>query len=344
MLRKILPGLAVLVLVSACSDEPYIDSLRKENVSYISLEYVDQERQRTLATGIWYPSVASASQTLHVYDDGSQGYTSKDQPISTVKNKYPLVLLSHGTGGSNNNLAWLAEVLASNGYIVAAPNHWNNTLGNNIPSGIIRLWDRPKDLSFVLSKLLSDEVWGSRILPQRITAAGFSAGGFTVLGLAGATYSFGALKNYCDANPSERDCTLMDGFNWDEIDTSDDQLPYEDERIKAVLSMAPAVGRGVDAGSLNNISIPVLIASARDDEWLPYEGNAKFYADNIPSASALTFDRGGHFIFMQKCALVRKLVTRFIVEDDVCDQHNATDRNALQHETAAAALELFGSP
>jgi dienelactone hydrolase len=37
--------------------------------------------------------------------------------------KRPLVVLSHGTGGGAAGMAWLAETLASNGYIVAAVNH-----------------------------------------------------------------------------------------------------------------------------------------------------------------------------------------------------------------------------
>jgi predicted dienelactone hydrolase len=342
MLRKQLLIIGIILFLTACSEKPYIDSLRKEKVSFISREFVDSQRERTLPTKIWYPADPETIETPRTYDAGQRGYTAKDEPISAAQKRYPLVLFSHGTGGSNADLAWLAEILASNGYIVAAPNHWNNTAGNNLESGIVRLWDRPKDLSLILDQLLSDQEWGQRISTQQIAAAGFSAGGFTVLGLAGAEYSMEAMNNYCKNNPTERDCSLTKGFNWEEINISDDHLSYKDDRIRAALSMAPAVGRGINARSLQSISIPMVIASARDDEWLPYQGNAKYYTDNIPSASGLVFRHGGHFLFMQECSLIRKIVVRLFIDDDICGEYSTIDRHKLQHETAEATIALFG--
>ena len=335
--------IGIILLLTACSEKPYIDSLRKEKVSFTSREFVDSKRSRTLPTYIWYPTNSEAIETPRTYDDGQRGYAAKDAPISAAQKRYPLVVISHGTGGSNADLAWLAEILASNGYIVAAPNHWNNTARNNSESGIVRLWDRPKDLSLILDRLLSDHEWGRRISTQQIAAAGFSAGGFTVLGLAGAIYSIEAMGNYCRDNPTERDCLLTNGFNWEEINTSDDYLPYKDYRLKAALSMAPAVGRGVNTSSLRSISIPIVIASAKDDEWLPYKGNAKYYTDNIRSASSLVFNHGGHFLFMQECSLIRKIVVHLFIDDDICGEYSTIDRNKLQHETAEAAIALFGN-
>tara|TARA_R110002072_G_scaffold117154_1_gene248009 strand:- start:233 stop:1300 length:1068 start_codon:yes stop_codon:yes gene_type:complete len=342
MLRKRSVIFVIILSLAACSEKSYFDSLRKQKVSFTSREFVDSQRERTLPTKIWYPADIEAAETPRTYDHGQRGYTAKNEPISAERKRYPLILLSHGTGGSNADLAWLAEILASNGYIVAAPNHWNNTARNNLESGIVRLWDRPKDLSLILDRLIGDQEWGQRISTQQIGAAGFSAGGFTVLGLAGAEYSIEAMRNYCNNNPTERDCLLTKGFNWEEINTSDGHLSYKDDRIKAALSMAPAVGRGVNARSLQSISIPIVIASARDDEWLPYEWNAKYYTHNITSATSLVFEHGGHFLFMQECALIRKIVVRLFIDDDICGDDSTIDRHKLQHEAAGAAIALFG--
>jgi len=51
------------------------------------------------------------------------GWNARQAPLSAAATKRPLIVLSHGTGGGAAGMAWLAETLASNGYIVAAVNH-----------------------------------------------------------------------------------------------------------------------------------------------------------------------------------------------------------------------------
>lgn len=51
-----------------------------------------------------------------------------DAPLSRRRAKYPLLLLSHGTGGSADSLDWLGAALAAAGYVVAGANH----PGNNV--------------------------------------------------------------------------------------------------------------------------------------------------------------------------------------------------------------------
>lgn len=341
MERKFILLFLVIVLLPACTDDPYIDTLRIAKVSYTSLEIYDSDRERPLSTKVWYPTDQSATESSYRYDDGFLGYVAEDGAIIQSDDRYPLILLSHGTGGSNASLSWLAEILASNGYIVAAPNHWNNYAVNNQPSGIVRLWDRPKDLSYILSFLLEDETWGNRIAPDKISAAGYSAGGFTVLGLAGAKYSIRQMDRYCNTNPHDLDCSIVEDIDRNKIDISDVNSLYKDSRINYAMAMAPAVGRGVSLESLEGITIPVAIIAAKDDQWTTFEGNAKLYADNIPLASATSFSEGGHYLFLQECSLIAKLVVKIIIDDDVCGVNTTVDRRSLQHETALVALKLF---
>ncbi|MEO8922853.1 MAG: hypothetical protein ABI330_08520, partial [Caldimonas sp.] len=81
-----------------------------------------------------------------------------DAPMTAEPAKLPLIVVSQGTGGSAAAIAWLGETLAGNGYIVAAVNHHGNTAAEDEKrlEGTLIWWDRPRDLSVFIDKLLSD--------------------------------------------------------------------------------------------------------------------------------------------------------------------------------------------
>jgi predicted dienelactone hydrolase len=54
--------------------------------------------------------------------------------------KFPLVILSHGSGGEYSNHTWLIDSLVENGFIVAALNHPLNTTRDNTDEGVISVW------------------------------------------------------------------------------------------------------------------------------------------------------------------------------------------------------------
>ena len=119
--------------------------------------------------------------------------------LAPAFNKFPLVALSHGTGGSAMQMAWLGTYLAARGYIVAAVNHpGNNAVTGYTTQGFIEGWERAKDISAVISDMLADPRFGSKIDPDRIGAAGFSYGGFTMMELAGATADLNRILAWCD--------------------------------------------------------------------------------------------------------------------------------------------------
>jgi len=61
------------------------------------------------------------------------------------------VVVSHGTGGAAEGMAWLAEPLAEAGFLaVAVDHHGNNYVDGYLPEGFAFWWERPRDLSFVL--------------------------------------------------------------------------------------------------------------------------------------------------------------------------------------------------
>ena len=101
-------------------------------VGMVTRSFVDEKRKnwqgtapRPLKTAVWYPAAARATkeETIFGGDPEKEIFTpitvAPDAEISRASRKYPLVLLSHGTGGSSVQMMWLGYYLAARGYIVA---------------------------------------------------------------------------------------------------------------------------------------------------------------------------------------------------------------------------------
>ena len=249
----------------------------------------------------------------------------------------PLIVLSHGAGGHNLELSWLAESLVAKGYIVVSVNHPGSTLGNDTPEGTVRLWDRPGDLSYVLTQLLSDPGWAAKIDENRVGAAGYSAGGYAVIALAGAIFDPTLLFAYCVGARQERTCELIEGV---EVDWADAKDLYLDERIRAAFAMAPPIGPGFDAAGLNGIAIPVHIVATADDEYLPPNPNARHFAQHITGAELSMYPTGGHTVFMT-CDWRIYAVDLFLTELDLCGRDSEADREAIQAQVSNEALAFF---
>ena len=82
---------------------------------------------RPILTIIWYPAKQGTVEHQSNVSIFKTGWSAKMAEISTEKDKYPLILLSHGTGGSAISISWLGKKLARKDYIVAALNHHGNT-------------------------------------------------------------------------------------------------------------------------------------------------------------------------------------------------------------------------
>jgi predicted dienelactone hydrolase len=106
-----------------------------------------------LITRIWHPVGPDVPEVAH--DIGPPGDPifrghpiAMDAPLSPARAKYPLILLSHGTGGSADSLDWLGAALAAAGYVVIGVNHpGNNALEPLTREGFMLWWERALDLS-----------------------------------------------------------------------------------------------------------------------------------------------------------------------------------------------------
>ncbi|HEY5281634.1 MAG TPA: hypothetical protein VIM14_02490, partial [Polyangia bacterium] len=122
-------------------------------VGTTTMRFEDATRHRPLVTRIWYPADPKTKSKNTSLDWIFVARGVPEAPMAAQPAKLPLVLLSHGTGGSTSSLVWLAEGLAAHGYLVAAVEHFGNCHGNDTPDGAMAQWRRPVDLSRALDAL-----------------------------------------------------------------------------------------------------------------------------------------------------------------------------------------------
>ncbi len=187
---------------------------------------------------------------------------------------YPVIVFSHGAGGSQACCDALTRHWATYGYITLQPTHDDSTLQRRnsgeedinflkaVQDALKRpaLWQsRPRDISFVLDSLPALQkripALNGKIDPQHIGVGGHSMGAFTADAIAGALVDL----------PSHRAAN------------------FADPRVKAVLLLSPqGPGEfGLDDHSWDRVSMPLLSmtgsldrgAGEQDPEWrkIPFE-------------------------------------------------------------------------
>ncbi len=203
----------------------------------------------------------------------------------------PLVVFSHGIGGSRLGYSYLGRYWASQGYASLHLQHVgsdrNLWVGN--PFGLVgRLHDaaqdkeaiaRVLDLHFALDQLLAGPL-AARLDANRIVAAGHSYGANTTLLAAGA-----------------------------QVERAGQKLDFRDPRIKAaiILSAPPFYGESDPAKILAGITVPTLHVTATDDIIrIPgyYSGAtdrvAVFDATGSPRKALAVFAGGSHSMFTDR--------------------------------------------
>lgn len=310
-----------------------------------------------LLTTVWYPAGLDAPEVPH--DIGApgrstfQGHPLADgAPVSAARSTYPLLLLSHGTGGTADSLDWLAAALAAQGYIVAGVDHPGNSAQAPLTREGFRLWwERATDLSQVLDGLLADPALGPRIDADRIGAVGFSLGGYTVLELAGARTNLPAFERFCASPDADAICHPPEMRN-----VQDDAQPagapspetaaslaragasYRDPRIRAVFAIAPALGMAFDDTAFAEVRIPVALIAGSADITAPVETNIRRIGKLLPGASTELVPGATHYTFLDTCLppLVERLAP-------ICKDAPGVDRDAVHAQTITRALAFFAA-
>lgn len=313
---------------------------------------------RPVAWVAWYPAddkaqgevlsiPASATDSVFILTGGVL-----DAAVNSSRVTWPVVLLSHGTGGSAFGMDWLGARLAAHGFIAIAVSHHGNTaLEPYLPEGFICWWERASDLSFALDVLSQGKMFSHYIDFSRVFAVGFSLGSYTALAMAGAITQMQLFDDWLETIPhkgpngpkefpdlSEHFQKLITGSA--EFRASQDRhhQNYLDTRIKAVLALAPPPPvRAFTPQSLSAIDIPVSIIVGPADTEAPPEPCAKWLDAHLPNSHLTLLDKEvGHYVFLNEATEFGKTT-----EPDICIDANGVIRSEIHHQTLLAALTLF---
>lgn len=332
----------------------------------VTRHYVDSRRlnwartgPRPVRTAIWYPvDEVAEKETIFGGPEAERVFVPVDvapaEPLSRRAQKYPLIVMSHGTGGSAMMMMWLGRHLAANGYIVAAVNHHGNTASEKelVPQAFLLYWERPRDLRVALDEILRDPLFAGRIDTRRIGAAGFSLGGYTAIAAAGGRFNQREFDRFCASPARDFTCGPQNEFpeapaRFAALRNTDPFVreslrragaSYRDRRIRAVFAIAPALGSGFTARDLRGVRVPVKIVVGAADTVTPPATNAQRYAELIRGAQ-LTVLPGevGHYTFLHECT------PRGVEILPICRDGAGVERADVHRAVAASALEFFNT-
>jgi predicted dienelactone hydrolase len=236
-------------------------------------------------------------------------YTLQVAPMAPPTDRVKgLIIVSHGTGGSELSLHGLVAALARNGYLAAALRHpGDNYLDKSIwqkPGAIFV--ERPRQASRVIDAVLADPDWRGRIGADArgplVGAVGHSAGGFTVVALAGGQFDLALIRGHCDSHGADDPIFCGMGDPSRPVSQPSVLPSVADPRIRAVVAMAP-VGVPFTASSLQAIAVPMQIFAAENDRWLPPRFHAARIAQNVQGAGIRVIPKAWHFAFMDKVGI-----------------------------------------
>lgn len=249
------------VLPASYSPEPALYT-----VDVATFDWTDAERDRAVPVKIYFPKEASV-------------------PL-------PIVIMSHGLGGSRDGYEYLGRCWAGHGYLSVHVQHlgsdsavWQDTWRprkamSEAAANPKNATDRAYDVQFVIDQLArlneGDSVFKDRLDVSRIGVAGHSFGAHTALAVAGQ----GAL--------------LLSRLG----------VQLTDPRVRAVIPMsapAPSAKRSLDT-LYQSITIPCFHMTGTEDSSLIVDTapeQRRIPYDHIHAANQylLTFQGGDHMVF-----------------------------------------------
>ncbi|MCK9931529.1 dienelactone hydrolase family protein [Frankia sp. Mgl5] len=269
------------------------DELGPFTAGYRTLTVSDPGRPgRLLTTSVWYPGAPARLGPVALPPAAlppAAQYPAARYPVApgvdvpsalaheeipVAPGRFPLVVVSHGSAGGRVQLAYLAEALATHGFVVAAPDHPGDTMieaaeGRQAP--LVELAsDRLLDVSAVISAFTKPDCPLSRMVrADEVGVVGFSFGGLTSV-----VSTVGFLR--APADP----------------------------RVRAVVGIAPAT-EVVPERELDRVRVPVLLVGGSDDLAAPVERNAGRTFDGLHGAHPrylVTVTGGMHNSFTEICA------------------------------------------
>lgn len=239
-------------------------------------------------------AAAAVAVSLDTWKDGSREGRSIPVKIyapSSGNGPFPLVVVSHGLGGTREGLEYLGRALAARGYIALHLQHpgsddavWRESRRpmqamRTAARDVDNLVNRPRDVTFALDEVTrraaaSDPLW-TRADLSRVAVAGHSFGAWTALVAAGRTLR----------GPAGAEFRLGDG------------------RVRACIALsAPANPRDATNGSYDSVQVPCLHMTGTEDsspigDTTPEQRRIPFDAITGADQYLLIFEGGDHMVF-----------------------------------------------
>ncbi|MDH6168948.1 putative dienelactone hydrolase [Variovorax boronicumulans] len=287
-----------------------------------------------LRGAVWTPCAAPAGE-IRLGHYALSGV--RDCPIP-AGGPLPLIVLSHGYGGSFLGHHDTAQVLADAGFVVAAINHSSDNfqLRGGPDDKLSALATRTTDIKRLIDYMLAQWPAHDRLAAGQIGFFGFSRGGYTGLALAGGRPDFKRLPTLpsspCASAPEGAACGQM-RQRFRELLAA----PLtRDTRIRAAV-IADPLGMVFDAERLKNVTIPILLwASERGgDGVLPRDVEA--VRRSLPSPPDFRVQPGSaHFAFLAPCSTAQASEW-----PDICSDAPGFDRVAFHDKMNAGVLAFF---
>ncbi len=237
----------------------------------------------------------------------------------------PLIVISHGFGGSAVGHHDTAEVLADAGFAVVALNHPFDSDDNiSHSNAAAALTARPQDVKRLIDYMLGPSPVAAKLDHRRIGFFGFSRGGYTGLMLAGAVPDY----------PFWPPFWLL--FHASALWGPTPVQPATDPRIKAFV-IADPVTVFPEPENLKNITAPIQL-------WASHEGGQGVTPDRVAAvANSLPMKpefqavpNSTHMSFLMPCppALAEAV-------PDICTDPAGFDRGAFHKDFDSQVLAFF---
>lgn len=212
---------------------------------------------------------------------------------------FPIVMISHGSGGTPMTHRMLASHLALQGFVVAIPEHpGNNRFNNEWEHTLTNLELRPRHVSLALDTLLAAPGFSSHLQANRVGIIGHSIGASTALSVAGGKAHTGYFIDFCQQCPAEERpawCAM--------VDSGEFQAQYlpdaTDPRIQGIVLFAAALSLFVSSDALQEVKTPVLSYSAAEDTQV--EEKSALLQAGLPDNQVFThhlIPNAGHYCFL----------------------------------------------
>jgi predicted dienelactone hydrolase len=291
---------------------------------------------KAMQAGIWYPSNVQTS--THPLGSFTQD-VALNAPI--LGQGLPLILISHGTGGSFTSHLDTAQALARSGMVVLAITHiGDNSQDQSYVGNRLDLTDRPRQIKVALDWALSSWPGGLNINPRRIGIFGFSLGGFTSLVLLGGTPELPRMAQLCESKPDAPECEFITRTHGDQLSPSAETPSWvHDARIKAAVIAAPAAVYLFGPGDLRDVTAPIQLWRAENDTLAPDAWNGAIVRDNLKMHPDVRVVQGAdHFVFLAPCS-----ESLAAAVPQICHDATGFDRTAFHRAFNQSLIDFFGT-